>query len=83
MHPTQQTPRTRTLRLIAWAHMLGFSGHFSTKSRTYSTTLSALRAAHQRETAIAAGLQPDLDSDTTLTVTDWHFAGRGGDDLWT
>jgi excisionase family DNA binding protein len=24
--------------------MLGFSGHFSTKSRTYSTTLGALRA---------------------------------------
>jgi hypothetical protein len=74
------------LRLIAWAHMLGFSGHFSTKSRTYSTTLSALRAdraQHQREHAIAAGLQPDLDSDTTLTVTDWHFAGRGGDGPWT
>ncbi len=32
------------LRLAAWAHMLGFSGHFSTKSRTYSTTLGALRA---------------------------------------
>jgi hypothetical protein len=59
--------------------MLGFSGHFSTKSRTYSTTLGALRAdraAHQREQAIAAGLMPDLDSKTTLVVTDWHFAGR-------
>ena len=54
------------LRLAAWAHMLGFSGHFSTKSRTYSTTLSALRAdraAHQRELAIAAGLLPDLDRE--------------------
>jgi hypothetical protein len=79
-------PGLEGLRLIAWAHMLGFSGHFSTKSRTYSTTLGALRAdsaAHQRETAIAAGLLPDLGSDTTLTVTDWHFAGRGGDELWT
>jgi hypothetical protein len=26
------------LRLRAWAHMLGFRGHFSTKSRRYSTT---------------------------------------------
>jgi len=72
-------PGLADLRLAAWAHMLGFSGHFSTKSRTYSTTLGALRAdraAHQREQAIAAGLMPDLDSETTLIVTDWHFAGR-------
>jgi hypothetical protein len=27
------------LRLRKWAHMLGFGGHFSTKSRRYSTTL--------------------------------------------
>ena len=67
------------LHLTAWAHMLGFSGHFATKSRTYSTTLGTLRAeraAHQRETAIAAGLLPDLKGDGTLTVTDWHYAGR-------
>jgi hypothetical protein len=33
------------LRLRAWAHMLGFRGHFSTKTRRYSTTLGALRNA--------------------------------------
>ena len=73
-------PGLKELRLAAWAHMLGFGGHFSTKSRTYSTTLGTLRAdraAHQREYAIAAGLQPDLDPGTTLVVTDWHYAGRG------
>jgi hypothetical protein len=67
------------LHLAAWAHMLGFGGHFSTKSRAYSTTLGTLRAdraQHQRETAQTAGLLPDLASDTTLTVTDWHYAGR-------
>jgi hypothetical protein len=32
-------------RLQRWAHMLGFGGHFSTKSRQYSTTLKALREA--------------------------------------
>jgi hypothetical protein len=70
----------KELRLAAWAHMLGFRGHFSTKSRAYSVTLGSLRAdraAHQREYAIAAGLQPDLDPDTTLVLTDWHYAGRG------
>ena len=59
--------------------MLGFSGHFSTKSRTYSITLGALRAdraAYQREQAIAAGILPDLGSGT-LTLTEWHFAGHG------
>jgi hypothetical protein len=72
-------PGLEDLRLAAWAHMLGFSGHFSTKSRTYSTTLGALRterAHYQREQAIAAGLLPDPGDDTTLVVTDWHFAGR-------
>lgn len=71
-------PSLQGLRLAAWAHMLGFSGHFSTKSRTYSTTLGALRAdraAYQRERAIAAGLLPDANS-TTLVVPQWHFAGH-------
>ena len=73
-------PQLKDLRLAAWAHMLGFRGHFSTKSRAYSITLGSLRAdraAHQREYAIAAGLQPNLDPGTTLVVTDWHYAGRG------
>jgi hypothetical protein len=73
-------PQFSGLRLAAWAHMLGFRGHFSTKSRAYSTTLGALRAdraAHQREYAKAAGLLPDLDDDTTLVINHWHFAGRG------
>src|SRR5262249_42535474 len=30
------------LRLAAWAHMLGFRGHLSTKSRAYSTPMSPL-----------------------------------------
>jgi hypothetical protein len=32
-------PSLASLRLGKWAHMLGFGGHFSTKSRRYSTTL--------------------------------------------
>jgi hypothetical protein len=38
-------PGLAGLRLRAWAHMLGFGGHFATKSRRYSTTLGALRRA--------------------------------------
>ncbi|WP_432010210.1 replication initiator protein RepSA [Streptomyces cucumeris] len=70
-------------KLRDWAHMLGFRGHFSTKSRRYSTTLGALRqvradyrAAQQRE---ALGL-PDPDDHpeaTTLVVAHWAYAGHG------
>ena len=73
-------PGLEDLRLDAWAHMLGFGGHFSTKSRAYSTTLGVLRAdraQHQRDQAIAAGLMPDLAEDGTLVLSQWHFAGRG------
>ena len=75
-----KAPGLEDLRLSAWAHMLGFRGHFSTKSRAYSITLGSLRAdrtAYQREHAIVAGLQPDLDPDSTLLLARWKFAGRG------
>ncbi|PBC97430.1 hypothetical protein BX281_5456 [Streptomyces sp. Ag82_O1-15] len=70
-------------KLRDWAHMLGFRGHFSTKSRRYSTTLGALRqvradyrAAQQRA---ALGL-PDPDDNpeaTTLVLSHWTYAGHG------
>ncbi|GAA3779895.1 replication initiator protein RepSA [Streptomyces chiangmaiensis] len=67
-------------RLWAWAHMLGFRGHFSTKSRRYSTTLGALRqtradyrAAEERE---SLGLD-DVEPDTVLVLADWQYAGHG------
>ncbi|MER7979544.1 replication initiator protein RepSA [Streptomyces sp. NPDC095817] len=70
-------------KLRDWAHMLGFRGHFSTKSRRYSTTLGALRqvradyrAAQQRA---ALGL-PDSDDNpeaTTLVLAHWTYAGHG------
>lgn len=65
------------LRLRAWAHMLGFRGHFSTKSRRYSTTLGALRdarAAWRRAQAAAAELEQD---ETTLVLAHWAYAGTG------
>ncbi|MFI9061491.1 replication initiator [Streptomyces sp. NPDC053429] len=66
--------------LTRWAHMLGFRGHFSTKSRQYSTTLGALRqtradyrAAQERE---ARGLG-DIEPDTVLVLASWQYAGHG------
>ncbi|MFB7757319.1 replication initiator protein RepSA, partial [Streptomyces sp. NPDC056121] len=71
-------------RLLAhWSHMLGFRGHFSTKSRRYSTTLGALRQvrADYRAAQHRAALGfPDLDEipeETTLTLAHWTYAGHG------
>ncbi|WP_214107252.1 replication initiator [Acrocarpospora catenulata] len=68
------------LRLIQWAHMLGFRGHFSTKSRRYSTTLGALRAAreeHQRQDATTTGRLPLFNEDTVLVLGRWEYVGMG------
>jgi hypothetical protein len=73
-------PELSSLRLAAWAHMLGFRGHFSTKSRAYSTTFSALRAEriqHQREHAVDDSLWPAPEADNTLVIAHWQFARRG------
>jgi hypothetical protein len=76
-----QVPGLEQLGTARWAHMLGFRGHFSTKSRAYSTTLGALRAA--RAEHIRAEHADQLPGgDTVLVVADWHFAGLGHvDDL--
>ncbi|MFE2522855.1 replication initiator protein RepSA [Streptomyces sp. NPDC059382] len=73
-------PQYPDRRLAAWSHMLGFRGHFSTKSRQYSTTLGALRqtradyrAAQERE---ARGLD-DIEPDTVLVLASWQYAGHG------
>ncbi|MEH0658116.1 replication initiation protein [Streptomyces stelliscabiei] len=76
-------PELEALRLRKWAHMLGFRGHFSTKSRAYSVTLGALRqerADHNealtRARAAEAG-HPLPDPDTVLVLSHWRFAGAG------
>jgi hypothetical protein len=107
------------LRLRQWAHMLGFRGHFSTRTRHYSTTLDHLRAERTtwrlgrtnaqapasasvetqagqaggspvgdragHSTDLAAGHRPGhgniagqrVDSDTTLVISHWQYAGTG------
>ncbi|MEU7191157.1 replication initiator, partial [Streptomyces sp. NPDC045369] len=65
------------LRLRAWAHMLGFRGHFSTKSRRYSTTLGALRNARAGWRRAQAAAETDTAPDTTLVLAHWVYAGTG------
>jgi len=56
--------------LRRWAHMLGYRGHFATKSRRYSTTMRALRAARrdwkrrQHPTGKHHGTRPSSRSPT-------------------
>lgn len=73
--------------LQRWAHRLGFPGHFSTKSRRYSTTLTALRQARQRHASIRVttldGHDPVEsaealhDDETTLVINHWRYIGSG------
>ncbi|GII59672.1 plasmid replication initiator protein [Planotetraspora thailandica] len=73
-------PEFADLRLRPWAHMLGFRGHFSTKSRRFSTTLGDIRQARTDHRAAEArqrhGL-PTLGDATTLVLGHWRFAGTG------
>jgi hypothetical protein len=81
-------PGLARLRLRAWAHMLGFRGHWSTKSRRYSTTMTALRRARvayaKRRRARggvpldAWGRAEDDDQDqAVLVLASWSYVGRG------
>jgi hypothetical protein len=63
--------------LRRWAHMLGYRGHFATKSRRYSTTMRVLRAARRDWTRRHHPL-PGRHGDTTIvTITELECAGRG------
>lgn len=62
----------RTLALRTHAHTLGYRGQFSSKSRLYSTTFSALRGAR------AAYIEERRD-ETFDYDGEWRFAGRGYD----
>jgi hypothetical protein len=71
-------------RLRLWAHMLGYGGHFLTKSRRYSVTFGQLRRAraeHRRLERWPDGERDPwgrpLDDTVVLIVNDWTYAGRG------
>ncbi|MFJ3797322.1 replication initiator [Streptomyces sp. NPDC090088] len=70
-------PEFESLGLRRWAHMLGYGGHFSTKSRRYSTTLTALRQASADHRAEQQRASLGLADCSTVTVGQWRYAGRG------
>jgi hypothetical protein len=78
-------PSLAGLRLGKWAHMLGFGGHFATKSRRYSTTLGTLRRArvayairrrHGDAVPLDAWGRPEDDQAVTVLAS-WTYLGRG------
>lgn len=69
------------LRLRNWAHTLGLSSHFLTKSRRFSTTFRALRVARQAyrraERFDRAGISVETSSGALVVVGEWSYLGRG------
>jgi hypothetical protein len=71
-------------RLRLWAHMLGYGGHFLTKSRRYSVTFGYIRG--ERVTARRLERNPNgerdpwgrpLDDTVVLVLKTWSYAGTG------
>ncbi|GAB3236397.1 replication initiator protein RepSA [Glycomyces halotolerans] len=69
------------LGLRRWAHMLGFRGHFLTKSRLWSTTLTELRAIRARYRLAEALAELEVSEDDVIVVNDWEAVafGHGSD----
>ena len=72
-------------RFRAWAHMLGYGGHFLTKSRRYSVTFGQLRTARADHRRATRPPEPGRDAwdrplDETVVLvlgTTWSYAGVG------
>jgi hypothetical protein len=71
-------------RLCKWAHMLGYGGHFLTKSRRYSVTFGQLRRARtehrQRQRHPCGEHDPwgrPLDETVVLVLKTWVYDGPG------
>ena len=70
-------------RCRAWAHMLGYGGHFLTKSRRYSVTFGQLRQARTDHRRAARPADADRDAwgrplDETVVLvlpTIWTYGG--------
>jgi len=71
------------LKLRRWAHTLGYRGHWATRSRRYSTTLTALRGARRcwrSESAALRRLHAGANAGevaASVALADWSYAGSG------
>jgi hypothetical protein len=78
-------PELEGLRLRPWAHMLGYRGHWSTKSRRYSTTFTMLRRARvafAKRRRAGAGIpldawDPPEDDQAVSVIASWVYVGSG------
>ena len=79
-------PELAGLRMRAWAHMLGFGGHLSTKTRRYSTTFMVLRRARvafAKRRRASGGLPLDGwgraedDEQAAVVIATWVYMGAG------
>lgn len=70
-------PHLADLKLRHWSHTLGYRGHWATRSRRYSTTLTALRETRRRWRAVMAGALPAVKGEATAVVAIWTYAGSG------
>lgn len=63
-----------------WLHTLGFRGHITSKSRRYSTTMTALRerrATWTREKTSTTSEQQNDPTDTSIDLVAWEFDRAG------
>ncbi|MFJ9590302.1 replication initiator [Streptomyces acidicola] len=67
-------PELEHLRLLTWAHSLGYRGHILTKSRRYSTTYTALR---EERSAYRRGDTVPIDNPAVITASSWRYVGSG------
>jgi hypothetical protein len=78
-------PYLAHLRLRQGAHLLGYRGHFLTKSRRYATSFRALRAARRAWVARRShgpGVRLDRDGrllppEGSVLLAAWEYQGRG------
>jgi hypothetical protein len=72
--------KTRYPGLRRWAHHLGYGGHYFTKSRRYSTTFGALRAARtswRRARFLEHDQAAVHTAETAVVLTELAFVGIG------
>lgn len=93
VHPNRNAPITPQRaawqhtygRLRRWAHMLGFGGHFATRSRRYGPTrkhLKNIRREYRRSQQLLHNATVRVvdhldDEDTTLVIGELSYAGTG------
>ncbi|WP_410600460.1 replication initiator [Amycolatopsis sp. lyj-90] len=63
--------------LRKWAHMLGFRGHFLTKSQRYSVTFTTIRGDRRTHQHLATLEALGTTPDSVTVVNHWNYTGNG------